>query len=646
MGTTIQTIKELSKTKGFKKWFFAWFAIYAVGVVTYIVGCGAGILESFYHAFTLFTFNVYPSLGGKEATCDISIYLVAFAAAAYTSSGVFSLIIKQFKDTKTLADRTEGKYILVFGLGDKAAAYIDSEISSGSQNIVVVEHDLHNTNIEKYRAKGVAVKIADAKDVAVLRGLNLGNAKHMVALTGSNTDNLEIALALKDVFSEESISHKDLYMRIDDNSLSKLYKDGGLLDDSSNLIIHMFSMARNSARELFMRHSIDGKSREYIDSDKSFGIVVAGASQLAVEVVGQICELAHLPNENRVTIYCIDEDICRFKQMIGQRYTQIEQIPNISIEFLALNKNSRGFYADSVWHKELTHLVLAYEDSRSNIAVATELADSTYLNEIEKLNLKPHIHIAIYENRVMAKEIDSNQDNFGYFDTFACTEKMASKDMIIDETSLWIAKCIHSGYKEQYFPDTTYGDTSKIEDAWLKVDNLNNRPSNMAQAYHMTLKLKALGLTYKESDKNPDNELISYNRKMLNAKIKEELKSLKLDDKSLMKRTKDNDVWENVEKFDYFPSEYKLMVEKLIRAEHNRWNAYHYLRGWIHAEDETNKPLKEHRCLTPMPQMDDRDKYTVLYDLFSILYIPNLLASVPPSSSDKEGYELTELNDA
>lgn len=635
MKIIIKTLLEIAKTKGFLKWFVPWTLIYLAGVVVYVFGCDAGVLESLYHSFKLFTFSVNPALGGNEAACnDILIYGVAFVAASYTSWGILYIAIKRFLHTKRLFSTLDDSYILVFGLGDKAASYIDSELQRDSDvKILVVEYDANNPNIEKYRKKGVALKIADARSIDVLRELHLSNARHMLALTGNSVDNLEIALGLKAVFMEENIPKKDLYMRMDDYAISKFYKDGGLLDDSSNLIIHMFSMAQNSARELFERYGVDGQSMEYMNSDKPFGIIIAGASQLALEVIGQICELAHLPNENHVTIYCIDKDAKKFEQLVMQRYTQIKKIVNVSIEYISLDKESREFYTDDVWHQELTQIILAYPDSSDNLSIATELSDSTYLPQIQAKTLKPRIHIAVYENRMIAKEIERNEKLYGYFDTFANTEKMASREMILDE-KLTIAKCIHllAYDKPTYDPKTTFATDEEILKAWQNIDNINDRPSNLSQAYHLPLKLKALGLSCAKSDKKSYDEIIMHNRTILNAKLGKELKSFGLDDDALREKTKDFDRGKrNVEKFDYFPEKFELLVEKLMRAEHNRWNAFHYLRGWVYSEIK-DKNLKEHNCLVELKDLPKDMRYTVLFDLYAILLIPNLLAKV--------GYEI------
>ncbi len=625
MQAVIKTIWNLRKNPHFAAWFVVWLLIYLVGFGAYYFGCQAKVWSSAFHAFKLFTFSVFPSPRGASGSCGDWIYLVGIVATAFTFISIFLVAYRQLKNTWLLFQHTREPYILVLGLGDKAAAYIDSELEHDpDQPIVAIEIDPNNPHVETYRDRGVAVQIADARDKGVLEKLHLDNVRYIVALTGNNADNLEIALILKELLSTREDQLKNLYVRNDDPALMHLYREGGLLDDSSHLLVHMFSIARNSARELFDRHPIDGESQRYMRSGDPFGIVVAGESPLAIEVVGQICELAYLPLENQVTIYCLVSDAGRYRERIVYRYPQIDAIPTISIEYLELHPESPDCYAHEVWQAPLTHVVLAHEVSRDNIAMAAELIERTYLEQAAKSEAIPPIHIALYEERLMAEEIDANEEVWRGCDTFATTSRMASRTWIVDEQGQALAKRIHMSYQAGYQPETLYDDVEEIERKWLQIDVLNDRPSNLAQADHLPLKLKAMDLRSKSSNM-PPAELLAHNRKMLDQAIGEELKALGLDDDALR----------SSETFDFFPASYDTLVEQLLRAEHNRWNAYHFLRGWKY-NDTKDKTIKHHNCLVPLSDLPNEMRSTVLYDLYSILYIPNLLASV--------GYELTEAD--
>ena len=201
------------------------------------------------------------------------------------------------------------------------------------------------------------MKLADASDIEVLKKLKIDKTKHIVALANEDDTNLEIAIALKETLKDKETDKdkevdkkkngykkadkKQLYIHLRNRELDKFYKDGGLLDDSSKLELNIFSMMRNSAKALFLKHDIDGETREYIDSDKPFGIVVVGYSELAVEVIKQACELAHFPNENKMTIYCVAKDAAVFQKSHTYHYGNAEQILNIEWQFLSLDYQTK-----------------------------------------------------------------------------------------------------------------------------------------------------------------------------------------------------------------------------------------------------------------------------------------------------------------
>ena len=617
--------------KKYRWWLFS--LIYMAGFFLYHFVCHLNILASLFRAATLFTLNIYTDIPEKSLYCLDWLYGVGLMAGFYTVLSLISLIAKRYIDKQYVFSMQQKPYILVCGLGKKASAYIESELENGNNHIIAIEISAANQNIEKYRQKGIAVIVSDAKDKRFYEELRLDNIKHIVVLAGSDIDNLEIALVIKEVLIGKKIDIKQLFMHIDDRSIDKFYKDGGLLNDASKLEVKMFSMARSAAKELFLKHAVDGIDRTYMESAAPFSLVVVGSTRVAVEIIGQICQLAHFPFENKVKIYCIDSNTKKLKQNILHHFPEILKIPNITMEFFDRDPWESLFYEDDLWYDNVANIILCKEKAQENLDIAAELADRTYLHAIIEGTMKTMIHIATYDNDMIAEQINQNSDHFKYFHAFAQVSKTASKEAIVDEKFEQIAKYIHSGYTERYAPDTLYEESALIREKWYKHAKLTDRESSRAQAYHIPVKLKALGLSYRNSAITDHQKLLVQNRKILNSVIGDELKQLGFDEKHLKEITAKYDDWDTFKKeFTYFPETFDLLIEKLIRTEKNRWNAHHYLKGWKYTPEKTSKPLKQHRCLTPIEQMHKEDRFTILYDLYATLYMPNLLASV--------GYEI------
>ncbi len=151
------------------------------------------------------------------------------------------------------------------------------------------------------------------------------------------------------------------------------------------------------------------------------------------------------------------------------------------------------------------------------------------------------------------------------------------------------------------------------------VASLNDRESCKSQAGHIDIKLIALGLKKRKSTKALAS-LLENNKTLFDSKLDDR----DIDDKRLQNY-----------KEEYFPASFITLFNKLGRAEHNGWNAFHYLRGWTYDKNK-NKQAKRHDCLLPIEKFQtDETKETYQYDLFSIENIPHYLAYA--------GYEIMQL---
>ena len=147
----------------------AFLFIYFSGVCVYYFLFDVYWLSAFYHAAALFVVDAKINLQSDYYLKSALLYIVGFFAAVYTILFFLSLLARRLRNNLNIKIRCNEPYILVCGLGEKAQAYIDSELAVKVKNILVVEKDKDNLAIEEYRDKGVAVKLADASDIEVLK---------------------------------------------------------------------------------------------------------------------------------------------------------------------------------------------------------------------------------------------------------------------------------------------------------------------------------------------------------------------------------------------------------------------------------------------------------------------------------------------
>ncbi len=342
----------------------------------------------------------------------------------------------------------------------------------------------------------------------------------------------------------------------------------------------------------FEKHSILGLQPEIIKSDKSYNIVLIGDSSFSIEIFYQLAILSNLPNENRLNLYLIDKDAKKFYTKLKKLFSGIEKIPHLDIKTIELNSTNSHFYTNKVWQQEnLTNIIIATQDEKKNLKIKTELKN--------------------YISAKKTKLITPNQT----------TNKYKS-----------IAQLINYLYQEtKYNPNLlfTQEEKNQAEKVYTEISSSDKNSCEM-QSIHIDTKLLTLGLKAQKSTKT-SKELLKINKEIFDKK----LGFRELDDQKLKEYTEKFHNTKNNFKPIYFPQKFESLFEKLIRAEHNRWNTYHYLNGWKYNKIK-NKQAKEHDCLIPLEKFDkDHLKTTVIFDIYSIVYIPNLLASA--------GVELIEL---
>jgi len=324
---------------------------------------------------------------------------------------------------------------------------------------------------------------------------------------------------------------------------------------------------------------------EIIKSNKSYDTILIGSSSLAIEIIYQLAILSNLSEQNILNLYIIDSQAKKFYAKLKKLFTGIEKIPHLNILTIELETESKEFYANEIWMKEdLTSIIIATQNKKKDLEITMNLQKNTLIKAqiLSNISLKN-------------KELES------------------------------IAKLINYLYREiKYNPNLLFTEQNKNEaqKLWLEKASTEDKKSSKMQSLHIDTKLLALGLKKQKSTKSP-KELLKINKKIFDKK----LGFREIDDQKLQEYAQKFYDSKNHFKPIYFPKKFESLFEKLIRSEHNRWNTYHHLNGWVYSKNK-DKKLKYHDCLMPLEKFDkDHLKTTIIFDIYAVVYIPNILAS-------------------
>lgn len=563
-------------------------------------------------------------------------------------SGSMIAILLYFKDTVNmqLVKRiSESGHTTVFGLGDFSTALLTNEVINKNNSYIIFEKNTQNDKIDHFRKAGMGVVQGDAFDSEHLEKLNFQTMDYAIVALGNDRLNMELSSSIIDYYKLKKIDTPiKIVVHIINQDLNALFHQKFIApeaDKKQQIDIQTFSFYEEAAESFFEQNFVDGQSRDILESDEAYHIVVAGDGELALNIIYQAAKIAHLPNENKLTIHVVDKDAQKFKKQVIKRYIGIEKV--ISLEAVNLDDDTLEYFTEKeLWFKKnLTHVIVCYDDEEKNLKISTDLFNKTYLASAVDKTLKTRVNFAIFNTYTMSHKVDFDKENFKQFFSFADVKTICTRENLLDEKNDLIAKLVHNAYADEYAPyqlhdlkDKTV--LEKIRNKWYDASKLSDKLSSIAQSKHMPMKLKALRLESAKSTKSP-KDLLEHNRKIFDASLKDDRDSLGLSDTFLQEYSKElPKLWgdkSNIE-IRYFPKEYTTMLEKLIRAEHNRWNAFHYLNGWKYNETKS-KPKKEHNCLLPLKEFKTPElQLTIIYDMYAILYIPNYLANA--------GYEIVK----
>jgi len=565
-----------------------------------------------------------------------------FSSIISTSVIAVLLYFKDAVNLQIVKKISDNHHTVIFGLGEFSGALLENEIATDNRYIIF-EKNIQNDRIEYFRKHGMGVVEGDALSNEQLEKLNFTTMDYAVIALGNDRLNIELATNIIQYYIDKGITTNiKLVIHIINQDLNALFHQKFIMqkdDQNGNIDIQTFSFYEEAAESFFEENFVDGESDAILKGSDDYHMIIAGNGELASNLIYQVAKLAHLPNENRLHIHIVDKDAESFKRKLIKRYTGILEV----LDLEAVNSDSETleyFQKKELWFQDnLTHVLVCYDDEEKNVNIATDLFNKTYLSDAVDGVLKTRISFAIFNAYHMSSKIDADKESFKQFFSFGDVQKICTRENLLDEKHDFIAKLIHFWYAEMYNPNELIDVNNKqVLKKWYDASRLSDRLSSKAQSKHIDMKLKVIGLKKILSSKNP-SELLKINRELFDSKLAADRASLGLSNEFLQNYSKELSKFYSGETFEikYFPKEFNTLLEKLIRAEHNRWNAFHYLNGWAY-DKVKSKPKKKHDCLLPLAEFKKPElQLTVIYDIYAILYIPNYLANA--------GYEIVCMND-
>lgn len=221
---------------------YSWFIIIFFGICSLILGyigfCKNGLvvepernfLDNLYLTLGLISLNT----GAVPPPISWELQIARFAVpavTAYTAFLAFTTIFIQQTDRVRLWFLRD--HIIICGLGRKGFR-LAGQFLSGGDPVVVVEVDETNEWIENVRSAGAVVIHGDAGDPDLLTKLKLNKARCLVAVTGDDGKNAEVAVLAEEISRTRSSGCLTCIIHIAESRLWRLLRQKELQDYGSH----------------------------------------------------------------------------------------------------------------------------------------------------------------------------------------------------------------------------------------------------------------------------------------------------------------------------------------------------------------------------------------------------------------------------
>lgn len=545
---TLMIILKLRSFLSENKWMLigiAWIITYVLGAIGIYkqfryTGEDRSFWDPFYRSFQLFLFDDSMVVAGVVRSWELEI--ARFLAPAVVAYAAFTALIALFHDQiLSFRLRMLRRHVVVCGIGQKGLDLIRDLRNHGIQ-VAAIESDEKNDNIQICRDLKALVIVGDATDNDILHRARVQMADKVVAITGNDGKNVEIAVrTFQLVKNRDKKTHHTVtcFIQIADRKLRVLFGRHPLFTEFTNPVeIKVFNTYSNSARLLFERFPLD-RNGILKEDGTEVQLVVVGFGQMGESVLLQAAKTSHFANRKKIRGIIVDRMADKKAKIFYSHYPQFDRV--CSTEFVCieaenpelLDKISKLSENENTW----TTIIIALDDDAHALSCALG-----FLSALDDPDIP--IIVRMSEGTGLAVLLQSEAANATWMASihpFGMTGEICTMRILSDEVLDNFAKKIHEDFITRRLKEgRSLQDPGMFP--WEKL-NPDMKESNRQQADHIAIKLRAVSC-YISSDEQIDTG------------------------------------------FEGFSDE---EIDLLACMEHDRWVAERLLAGWIIGSKEPGK---------------------------------------------------------
>lgn len=178
-------------------------------------------------------------------------------------------------------------HVVVCGLGRKGLQLVRDYRANGTE-VVAIDRDGDSDIVRACAEQGAFVLVGNAIDELLLRRARVQHASRVVAISGDDGINVEIAMLAHRIIESDAARpahHVEAFVHIIDPKLCALFKqDHVFANDDDRFHVHVFNAPERMARTLLAEHPLD-RDRRGVDDARATHLICVGFGKTGEAVV-------------------------------------------------------------------------------------------------------------------------------------------------------------------------------------------------------------------------------------------------------------------------------------------------------------------------------------------------------------------------
>jgi hypothetical protein len=443
--------------------------------------------------------------------------------------------------------------------------------------VVVIEKDEHNALLDRAHELGAIVIVGNGTHEGTLRSAAIGRARYLVAMTGDDGINAEIALQACSSVRDKRNGALVGIVHIDDPQLCDLLRE------------HQMRAAEPSALRLWYFSIYERGARTLVELKMPMSVTQPGrVPHLLVIGVGRMgrCLIAAAARKwrelqpaggSRMLVTLVDRAAAAKAELLRRQYPKFDatcKLKTVQIEVGSSEFISGTFLSDLKEGPTVTSVYVCL--GNDSLGLSTALLLRGFMTE----NRVPVV-VRMTDRSGLARLVNGNKSGLhglGFLDTFPLHAETCTPELVLRDAQEVLGMALHERYVEQCHARGDTRERNPLLVVWSELPE-EFRDSNRRQGASIETKLRAAGYE--------------------------------------IRRLTDWDA----PRHEFTPEE----IEIMSRMEHERYVKEKTDAGWSYAPGDKNATLKTNPTLVSWDQLSDKEKDK---DRTAVREIPRLLASI------------------